>query len=1101
MKKVSKLLMTLLPSVFLFGLTACETSRIATPTVEEKAGEDSAVYDQCNEHAKLDEPDITNKIKADDEEEGEETEVVVNKVILHYYNEAGGNKGRAFYLWVTGQDGVEYNIDNATSDSHPYGNIITYSADETMMTITIDFTKPAFKAFAGKSKLFFIIKYKMVSSTNLNWGGQSDDMQLVYSEFPPKKDETCEVWTMPAAGGGIAILDSEEQTKVHGIQLAKFTSWKTISCELTKDTKQVDWKLYAFDETYFRIKPKKRPENQRWYLVKEGSGRGNFNISLKYDAHINMVYQLVSHDPSTDTNPKMKELSKTVTIGFDKLYESTKFNTYYEAANKSAELGAFYTPQSTTFRVWSPVSANMTVMLYDSDTSKEFGGDDLYTGYHMHYHQGGIWELTIDGNLKGKYYNYQVDNTLGTNVTMDPYATSAGACGVRGFIYDKAESNPEGWDNLPLRWDSDIMDSDIPNRNTTRPELNISTPQDLTIYEVHMQDFTGDESWVSTNSANPTKRGTYNAFVEGGTRLPEHSDVTTGYDHLKELGIKAVQLVPVFDSDNDESGVFDENGNPTKQVKYNWGYNPLNYNVVEGGYSSNPHDGMARVKEFKNMVLELSKARTNDEVNTRVIMDVVYNHVSSATGSCFHKLMPRYYFRYAQNDYYYTNSEGKSIKYQSAGELWDGSGCHNEVASERPMMRKFIIDSLKMWATEYKIKGFRFDLMGLIDFQTLNEAKKELYKIDPDIYMYGEGWSLGYHGEGSSQWNYEHGSSPHNFGTENWQIYNECNNFIAGNDKSVYLGGFNNAFRDAVRGDNGSTGGDGRNYPNANWVQMGNWRDGGNGYWYVDTGTLDRIAKGMWGSNGNVNTDGAWTGYYPEQTINYVSCHDNWTVRDQLYQTMHGSTDKETAERVIRGSLQAHSLVFASNTPAFILGGEEFFRTKELTNAETLEVTEDSWTSLYSHNISHNSYNAPLRVNTFKWGNKVEATFDSFKAKDSVYNYMAKFKDLIKMHDETPKKRGENKGADAFYSKTSAGNNVTNLYWSQEGNFSNCIAFQVNETFIYTCAGGIGAGDYIQCKDSELNSWPLKFSYGSTSHSNDRFYFSDANAVQIYVRG
>lgn len=1083
MKKV-KTLLTLLPSFLVLSIaTGCSNrvSQLGDP------GEDSAIYSKDTSLARLEAPDVTRGSGDDDDEE---VDVVVNKVILHYYNEAGGNAGRAFYLWVTGIDGKEYNLDNAS-------DIMEVSTDGTMMTITIDFLNdPRFTGFAHKSKLFFIIKYKKISDTNLNWGGQSDDMQLVYTEFPPAEgSDVCEVWTMPAAGGGIAILDSENKTKVHGIQLAKFTDWKTISCELTKDTYEVKWELYAFDETYFKIKPKKRQAAQKMYLVKSGTGRGSFNINLKYDAHINMVYSLVSHDPSTDGDPDMAALSKTVTVGFDKLYNSAKFKTYYEEANLSQELGVTYGADSTTFRVWSPVSANMTVFLYDKDTTAEFAPEgitdeekalyDKGNGYHMHYTTGGIWELTIVGDLKGKYFNYQVDNTLGTNVVMDPYATSAGACGVRGYIYDKAESNPEGWSNLPLKWDG-------------QAGYDIASPQDLSIYEVHIQDFTGDESWVSSNTANPTKRGTYKAFVESGTKITvDGNQYTTGYDHLNELGVNAVQIVPTFDHDNDESA---------ETVKYNWGYNPLNYNIPEGGYSSNAHDGMARVKEFKEMVLGLSQTTHH----TRVIMDVVYNHVSSATGSNFHKLMPRYYFRYAEMDHYYTEEgTGKQIKYQSAGELWDGSGCHNEVASERPMMRKFIVDSLCMWAKEYKIKGFRFDLMGLIDFKTLNAAQEALYEIDPDIYMYGEGWtSGGYHGEGSDQWKAENPTKPdpHNFGGMTWQIYNECNQYKLGNGH-VFLGGFNDAFRDAIRGNNGSTGGDGRNYPGSGFVQQGNWKQGNDGAWYCDHGALNRIAKGLWGLNTNADTNGV---YYPEQTVNYVSCHDNWTVRDQLFNTLpkQDETHPASAEAILNGSLQAHALAFASNGAAFMLGGEELLRTKELTPAEAAEsyVTADSWTELWGHKISHNSYNAPLRVNTFKWGNKGkieihgDTIYNDGEGEGHGYGWNRKFQDLIAMHNTSLKKRGTNETGEAFIGSTSAGKSVLGIYWSQEGNFSNCTAFQSNELLIYTCSGGIGEGDYIQCESDKLPNWNQVFVYGSLGHEHNRFYFSKTNSIAIYDR-
>lgn len=1060
MKKSKFLFCTLPLSLFILGMSS-SLSSCAINEEEDLPGLDTALYDDNDDgHALFDHPDIRYENDDDDEED----DVVVDKVILHYYNEAGGCDGRAFYLWVTGVDGAEYNFNNAS-------DIMEVNADNTMMTITIDFTDPRFVDFTDKSSLFFIIKFKKISETQLNWGGQSDDMQLVYKDFPPEAGSTtCEVWTMPAAGGGIAILDSEAKTRVHGIKLAKFTDWKTIECKLTDATPSVKWKLYAFDETYYKVKAKKRADIQKWYLVKEGVNNGDFNINLPYDAHINVVYSLVSHDPSTDTDPDMAELDKTATVSFENLYNTAKFHQYYESTTK--DLGCTVESDKITFRVWSPVSANMTLMVYDKDTSAEYAPSGLsdtekaaynkYNGYHMKYTSGGVWELTFTGEdiakVKGKYYNYQVDNSIGTNVVMDPYATSAGACGVRGYVYDKADpnANPEGWDSLPVKWDG-------------VEGLDLATPQDLSIYEVHIQDFTGDSSWISHKG---NKNGTYNAFVESGTKV-DGTEVTTGYDHLNELGVNAVQLNPVFDHDNDESG---------ETLKYNWGYNPLNYNVVEGGYSSNAHDGLARVKEFKNLVLKLSQT----EAHTRVIMDVVYNHVSSATGSNFHKLMPRYYFRYDAN-----------------GELFDGSGCHNEVATDRPMMRKFIIDSLKMWATEYKVKGFRFDLMGLIDFKTMIEAKKELYKIDPDIYIYGEGWtSGGYHGEGSSEWWSANpgATDPHNYGASTWQIYNECNNFIT---DGVYLGGFNDAFRNAVRGGNG-TSYDGKNYPDSGWIQQGNWKNRGGDDWYCDYGPLDTIADGLWGTNSGVNTDGVKTGYYPEQTINYVSCHDNWTLRDQLYNTLKGS-EAASAEDLLHASLQAHAMLFASNSASLMLGGEELLRTKELTDEDLANkdysITADSWTTLHGHHISHNSYNAPLSVNSFKWRNKIEIKVDNTSIKNEDFNYNEAWKTIVKSHKNFLKKRGTNDGYNAFMSSTSEGSGVMNRYWSQDGNFSNCVAFQANEGFIYTCSGNVGSGDYIQCDQNAMeNVWDHVFTYGNMSISDNKVYFGRTNSVGVYDR-
>ena len=656
---------------------------------------DNIVYDD-NNIADFNSPHF---LSASDEEEEEEQIETVNKVILHYVNDDGQclgekDKGRAFYVWVPGIDGQEYSDEYNKNPS----SRVTYEADGTMMTITIDMLNDEmFKPFFGSTSLMYIIKWKMKSESDLNWGGQSEDVELKYANFPPV-DGVVEVWCTPAAGGGIAQFATEAETKVDGIKLAYFTDWKTISCTLTDNSREVSWSLFAFDETYYKVKAKNRSAIKKNYKVKEGKSNNKiFPINLTYSAHINVVYCLESKDTSSTTG-----LMKTVYVSFEKLYGTPRFEAYYNYDGN--DLGMHYTPEGTTFKVWSPVAANISVLVYDTDTSSAYGGTDKYKGWHMNYQPGGIWTLTLKGDLKNKYYAYSVDTWNGSGVTMDPYATACGACGIRGMIYDPSETNPDGWDNFTLS--------------------DIKTPQELTIYEVHIADFTGDSSWKS-NKGNAN--GTYNAFVERGTTLTANDvdgtsrTVKTGFDHLIELGVGAVQLLPVFDSDNDE----------VNNKKYNWGYNPLNYNCVEGVYSSNPHDGVVRIREYKNMINELAKE------DIRVIMDVVYNHVSSPSASCFNKLMPRYYFRYDEN-----------------GELCDGSGCHNEFKSEATMARKFIIDSVCMWAKEYNIKGFRFDLMGLLDVNTMHDLKKACYQIDPDIYLYGEGWDGGggFHGGWDAQY-------------------------------------------------------------------------------------------------------------------------------------------------------------------------------------------------------------------------------------------------------------------------------------------------------------------------------------------------------------
>ena len=263
----------------------------------------------------------------------------------------------------------------------------------------------------------------------------------------------------------------------------------------------------------------------------------------------------------------------------------------------------------------------------------------------------------------------------------------------------------------------------------------------------------------------------------------------------------------------------------------------------------------------------------------------------------------------------------------------------------------------------------------------------------------------------------------------------------------------------------------------------------------------------MWGVNSNVNTGNQKSGYYPEQTVNYVSCHDNWTVRDQLFNTLPKRDDNHPAslQSILRASLQAHALVMAGNSAAFILGGEELLRTKEYTvDPDTITgVTADSWTELWGHKISHNSYNAPLSVNTFKWGNKVKITCGDDEITNAEFGYNDSFKALIKMHKGLEKKRGENNGYDAYMGKTSKGTNVDNNYWGRDGkaNISNAVAFQVNETFIFTCAGDISGGnDYISTGDAP-GSWTEKFNYGYHAFGDGKVSFGgDRNAIWILVR-
>jgi pullulanase len=667
----------------------------------------------------------------------------------------------------------------------------------------------------------------------------------------------------------------------------------------------------------------------------------------------------------------------------------------------------------------------MTLLLYEkgNDTPSIYADgntnrtDKYKKGWFMAYKQGGIWEITVRGDLKDYYYNFQVDNYQGSTTTVDPYVTAVGCSGVRGLVYDKKDANPTGWDDVPTVWDG-------------VEEYDITTPQQLSIYEVHVRDFTGDSSWKS-NEGN--KNGTYKAFVESGTRLANHNTVTTGYDHLMDLGINTVQLMPVFDADNDESM---ERGG---LEKYNWGYNPQNYNAVEGAYSSDPHDALARIKEYKELIMGLANPGAGKK-HVRVTMDVVYNHVSSVSAHPFTKLMPKYYFRYDEN-----------------GELYNGSGCHNEVRSEAKMCRKFIIDSVYMWAKEYKIKGFRFDLMGLIDYQTMNLLKERLSLLDRDVYLYGEGWSAeGYHGSNYMNW-----------GTETWQVYNRCNNFreIDGydDDSLCYLGAFNNTGRNGVKGDNG---GGQPCYPETGFMQKS--FDG-------DMGDFNaRVVDMCWGIHRGVSN-------YAKQTVNYISCHDNWTVVDQLWQTMNQEVGDEDARKntpgnigeIAHASLAAHALVFASNGVAFMLGGEEIFRTKEVSQSmiDQKKVLVDTYSPMYGRYVSHNSYNSPIEVNSFKWGNKVSVTLGGATITDSELQYNDAWKTLTHLHEKetfvSPSRYDEMWPGN----KTSDEKPIENLWWRID---SSGMGIQVDETFIFV-NGRFSSGSSFSLPEGST----VKFKYGA----------------------
>ena len=509
------------------------------------------------------------------------------------------------------------------------------------------------------------------------------------------------------------------------------------------------------------------------------------------------------------------------------IYSTENFEKEYTYTGD--DLGAVWTPEKTTFRVWAPTADAVTLNLYASGTPDT---DDLTEQIPMTSDANGTWVAEKEGDLNGTYYTYLVSVGGEENEACDPYARTTGVNGARAMVIDLSSTNPDGWDN----------DSN-PNSGLTY--------NDAVIYELHVRDLSADESSGITNA------GKFLGLTETGTTTA--SGIPTGLDHIKDLGITHLHLLPVYDY-----GSVDETKLDTPQ--FNWGYDPVNYNVPEGSYSTDPYNGAVRVSEMKQMV----KALHDNQIS--VVMDVVYNHVYSASAFCFNKIVPNYFSR--------VDEEGKYS---------NGSGCGNDTASERSMVRKYIVDSVKYWADEYHIDGFRFDLVGLIDTETINEIITEVHADHPDVIFYGEGWTM-----------------DTTVTKDGYTMTTQTNS-----TEVPEFAFFSDTLRDALKGSVFST------------TELG----------YVSgaSGLADTIKDCFLGQAGTWCTT-------PSQSINYASCHDNMTLMDRIAK----STPSVSREDRIRMNNLAAAIYMTAEGIPFMQAGEEMLRTKI---DSTGNFVEDSYNS------------------------------------------------------------------------------------------------------------------------------------------------------------
>lgn len=509
-----------------------------------------------------------------------------------------------------------------------------------------------------------------------------------------------------------------------------------------------------------------------------------------------------------------------------------------------------YTPEKSTFNLFAPNTAKKVVVrIYDNG----IGGKPVRT-VKMKRFADNDWTASVKGNLKGKFYTFDISGDKKSwRETPGVFAKAVGVNGKRGAVIAMDETNPEGW------------------QHDTRPV--VKSPADLVIYELHHRDFSIDAS------SGLEHKGKFLALTE-----------PKAINYLKTLGVNAIHILPSFDFASVDEAKLDK-------PQYNWGYDPVNYNVPEGSYSTDPYNPATRIKEFKEMVQALHQA------GIRVILDVVYNHTFNIDGSNFQLTYPDYFYRKTAD-----------------GKYSNGSGCSNETASDKPMMRKFMIESVKYWIHEYHIDGFRFDLMGVHDIETMNEIRAEVNKIDPTIFIYGEGWSAG-----------------------SCAYPQEKLAMKANVPQMPGIAAFSDDMRDALRGP---------------------FNDDHQGAFLAGiAGAEESLKFGIVGAIQHPQIDYSKVNYSkkpwtndPTQQISYVSCHDDMCLTDRLRASIPGITEPE----LIRLDELAQTAVFTSQGIPFILCGEEMLRDKKGV---------------------HNSFNSPDSINHLDWTNlqKYPQVFDYYK--------------------------------------------------------------------------------------------------------------------------
>jgi pullulanase len=751
------------------------------------------------------------------------------QVNIHYHRYAGDYDGWNIWSWAVGGEGVSYEFSGADE----FGKIATYTLD-------ID---------DEVKEVGFIIRH----STDSNDWDKKDTPNDRFLDVTKAENGVIDVYV---------VQDDEKYG--YGEDEMNIAP-KLMSASLTSVNKLEFSVTSAFDSTAKGIlsKIKVTDATGKQYKIDgitSGEGKKATRATLTFGEELSLLGQYSLNFVGYGE----LAVSKTKVFSTKDFEEAFFYN--------GDDLGAVWTKDKTTFRLWAPTAGSVVLNLYEKGI-----GVNSIESIPMAQDIQGTWYAEKAGDLNQVYYTYTVTVDGVAQETVDPYAKAVGVNGDRGMIIDLDSTDPSGF------------------TEDSKPEL--INPTDAVIYELHIRDFSVDDSSGMKN------KGKYLAFTEIGTTTA--SGTATGVDHLVDLGVTHVHLLPSFDFASINEATLINND-------FNWGYDPENYNVPEGSYSSDPQKGEVRIIEYKQMVQALHKN------GIRVVMDVVYNHTFS-TDSNLNKIVPGYYYRMTED-----------------GQFSNASGCGNETASERAMVRKFIVDSVVYWAKEYHIDGFRFDLMGIHDIETMNAVRDALNQIDPTIIVYGEGWTAS--------------SSP--LPDSERALKENMSDLDSG------IAAFSDDLRDGIKGSV--------------------FEELEKGFVTGLTGMEESIKFGIVASTEHsqidytkVNySDTAWA-KEPTQTISYASAHDNLALWDKI--ATSNATD--STENRIKMNLLSGAIVLTSQGIPFFQAGEELLRSKPVDETGTT--------------FDENSYQSPDSVNSIKW--------DTKEANSEVYHY---YKGLIAFRKE-----------------------------------------------------------------------------------------------------